>query len=82
MCNSCLWCDLGFTVICVWLWGYFCSCPLGLTHLASVPSSGMSPAGMGAGTPSEGRFLGLQPLSPEAWMHVLQPALAHLSPAC
>lgn len=62
--------------------GLFLLLSLGLTHVASVPSPGMSPAGVGAGTPSEGRFLGLQPLRPEAWMHVLTPALAHLSPAC
>lgn len=66
--------------------GAFCLCLLwgGGHHLASVPSPGVSLAGI-RGASSEGGGLGCHPrmsLSPEAWTRVLPATLAHLSWAC
>lgn len=87
--RDCLWCDLvtvygvdlGSMVMCVWLWGYFCSCFSGSPPCLSA-SSWHGPKRGRVATPSEGGFLGWKPFSPEARMGVLPATLAHLSPAC
>lgn len=63
-CDSCLWCDLGFTVTCVWLWGYFCSCPLGSPMLPQCPLLACPQQGWGRGHPPKGGFWVCSPCAP------------------
>lgn len=73
-----LWFDLGVPDR---IWGDVSVCGSGA--ISARVSWAQGPfLGVGVGTPCEGVFLGWEPLSPRAWMHVRPAVLAHLSPAC